>query len=167
MNLTKLRCLLFTAVFLPALSEASVFLRPMALYLYNSQTVSGTSSGSSRMLFDASVGYMSDHGWLLGAIYQNDSQRTSYGPSVGWSTSKDLGPFVAAHYFYKVKDQAAGPIDGSGYQADFGIRAQLSKFVLAFQVAYKHYSYGSSSSSLGGVEAETRVDPSIGLFITF
>lgn len=156
---------------LSGMAQAGVYLRPMGLYTRVTSDYGSGPTSSSRTLFETSAGYLGDKGLMIGAIYQSDNASmatTSYGPSVGWTTSKDFGPFVAAHYFIKssVGDGLAAITSGTGYQADLGLRALVSRMTLALQLSYKSFSYDEELSG-GTAQKISRIDPSIGLFISF
>ncbi|WP_413586127.1 hypothetical protein [Bdellovibrio sp. HCB274] len=137
-------------------------------FFYNSNTAeeSGSSSKTSRMVYDVSAYYMfQGSSWVLGALYQNENSsstasvdRTSYGVSGGYMTKKESGFYMLATYFVSSK---YGDYDGgNGYQVDLGYKVP-TRIPLAFQISYKHFDYSKYDHS------DTLLDPYFGVMIMF
>ncbi len=111
------------------------------------------------MIYDAGAYYkFQGGGWVLGALYQNDSQggttsvnRTSYGASGGWMAPRDSGFFVIGTYF--ISSNYGDYKDGNGFQADLGYKFTPSKIPIGLQISYKSYSYSKYDHS------DTYIDP--------
>ncbi len=128
---------------------------------YNSSNSedSGATSKSSRMVYDMGLYYkFQGSGWVLGALYQNDSTttdssstpRTSYGPSAGYMTRKESGGYIILTYF--ISSTYGDYNEGNGYQVDLGYKVP-TKIPLAFQISSKEYTYSKWNHK------DTKLDP--------
>lgn len=146
------------------------------LGLFYTSEESGTKelSKQSRMLIDAGGGYVSAKGWALGGLYGMEtlsnqsasSSRVSMGPSVGWISTKDSGPYAFLTYFFSTK---ISTYSGSGYQGDLGYKLGLKgAFALTIQFSYKHFSYDQRSSvALTNPYVQNLIDPYVGVMMQF
>lgn len=154
----KIQRLFLLLITLSPLANAGFFLKPMATYRSNSSE--GYKSSTS--IFDIGAGFITEKGWIIGGTYVTENHSTAYGPSVGWTSLKDVGPFVMAHYFVP-KSDAGSSTKISGYKGDLGVKIAMRRLSLAVQLSYRRYESKSDSFSV----PSTYIDPLIGLFITF
>ena len=161
-----MRLVLATCILLlcSSLGRASVYVKPVGMY--ESTSSNGVSNSSTRL--EVGAGYITEKGWVLGGIYVNDTHIVSsgaFGPSAGWTTLNDSGPFIIGHYFLP-SNSASGSASGgkrSGFQVDFGIKAPLRRASLVVQLSYTKYLANAVSSNSGS----SYIRPAFGLFINF
>lgn len=143
------------------------------LYLSTDTDSGGTKSESSRMLLDVNPAYIWPKGWAFGLLYGMDksknsgvaSDRTSYGPSFGWITRKEYGPYVMASYLLKSELEQ---YEGDGIQADLGYKFPLRKIDLGFQLSYKMFNYKKlNGATLSTPYKENKIDPYFILMLQF
>jgi hypothetical protein len=158
---------------LPAVSHANVLLKLSGLYQSDSSG-QGTMSTTSRTLMDFGGYWVSQKGWLVGGLYGSDKtaytsgslERTSYGPSFGWLTRKESGPFVIATYHYSAK--LTQNSTGSGYQFDLGYKFDLRRVGLGLQLSYKHFDFNKAGNvTITPPYKSTQIDPYVSLLIEF
>lgn len=154
----------------PAASRAAGYVRIGAMYLSQKSGNEGsTPSEVTRTLTDFGGGAVSDQGWTLGLLYSTENvspdglSRVSYGPTVGWITRKEDGPYILGTYLLSSK--YTGYDTGTGYQIDLGLKMTFSKISLAPQISIKHYSYPASGG--GAKFVQDYVDPYFVLFFEF
>ncbi|HWU43678.1 MAG TPA: hypothetical protein VN132_09580 [Bdellovibrio sp.] len=136
-------------------------------YTSHTDTTNGSSTKDSRTIYDIGGYYkFSGGGWVLGALYQNDSRggdtsinRTSYGVSGGWMAPRDSGFFLIGTYF--VSSTYGDFKDGNGYQADLGYKFTPGNIPIAMQISYKNYEYSKYNHS------DTFIDPYFVIILDF
>lgn len=147
---------------------ANIFAKAAFTHTSHGTEDNGSSTASSRMIYDLGVYYkfQGAGGWCAGGLYQSDAQggdtsanRTSYGVSGGWMTPKDSGFYLLATYF--VTSTYGDFSDGNGYQADIGYKFTPKKFPLAMQFSYKNYKYDKYD------HADTYIDPYFVVMVDF
>lgn len=88
------------------------------------------------------------------------------GPSFGWLTRKEHGPYILATYFYQAS--LTTNLKGSGYGADLGYKFSLRKLSLGLQISYRHYDFNKAgSASLSPAYTKQTIDPEIALLFEF
>lgn len=140
------------------------------------QTTAAEGNTSSETFVDVGVGYITDKGWVLGAIYaiQNEGfddssygstslGSSAFGPSAGWISQRDSGAFVIGHFFLPKSVDTLGTMKTWGYQGDVGYKILMRRLALAIQMSYKHFSTTSDTLST----STSDIIPTIGLLITF
>ncbi|WP_413559556.1 hypothetical protein [Bdellovibrio sp. HCB209] len=149
-----------------ALAEGS-FAKMTFAYSSHESTDAGTSSKTSRLLYDIGAYYkFQGGGWVLGALYQNDAytstdtqNRTSYGVSGGYMTPRESGVYFLGTYFISSK-LGDTYTEGTGYQIDLGYKFP-TKIPVVLQISYKMYDYSKFDHK------DTYIDPQFGFMIMF
>lgn len=165
MNHRAWRFFVLIMLMVPLAAQASFYLKPVGLYERNE------SGGYARTetIFDLSAGYMTEKGWLLGGIYTSNSSAGMsngpvYGPTLGWSSLKEIGPFVMVHYYVpKSSYPGVSTEKTTGFQGDVGLKIAMRKFSLAVQMSYRKYIQKSDFQSF----SYSFVKPALGLFLVF
>ena len=162
-------CLLLTS---PA-AYSGGYVRLGGMYLSES-TEQSSASKSSRTYLDLGTGTITRRGLTLGLLYSyekinsdaSSAKRTSIGPTVGWVSQKERGPYLLGTYF--LSSQLDEGFTGSGYQVDLGYKILLRKIALALQLSYKKFSYGKQSGqALSPERSDSRIDPYFQIWYEF
>jgi hypothetical protein len=154
-------------------SHAGVLLKPSFLY-QSSSSGQATKSNQTRTILDATLTWVSQKGWLVGGMYASDktsydggsSDLTAMGPSVGWLSRKESGPYIVATYFYEAK--LTTNLKGTGYGADLGYKFDIRKLSLGIQMSYRHYDFTKAgTATLSPAYTKQTIDPEIALLFEF
>jgi hypothetical protein len=169
-----------------------IYFKPTVMYLIdNAENQGGGNSkeNNSRQLIDVGFGFIFEKGLTVGGIYATEKRttetttvsgasstvttdRTSLGAGVGWSSPKEMGPFVMAYYFPQstyVNTTTSYNYSGSGYQLDLGVRFKMKHVYFGLQLSYKFFEYkeytvATTKQSLSDPLKHTNVDPYISVF---
>ncbi len=155
-------------VLIPLKSFSKSYMKLGTIYM-----AENTGSGStSRLWLDIGGGYLNPQGWNLGFLYSTEKSnyaggssvdRSSYGPTLGWSTTKDTGPYLLATYY--LSSSKTNNSKGNGYQIDGGYKFALEKVSLALQLSQKHFKYDDQNGFAG--YTEDRIDPYFVVWVEF
>ena len=148
-------------------ARATVLAKPM--FMYSSTTTDATSYSETYMRID--LGNLSAKGWFYGASFLNAGGSTpgintatnSYGPTFGWASGKEFGPYVFGHYYIPQEDNRLANSKRSGWAADLGYKLLLRRYTFVIEVSYRRESLKSDISTL----SYKYIEPSFGLFLTF
>lgn len=173
-----------------SLAQAGVYIHPSAMYLEDYKSASGVQTTTRRTLIDLTGGYSFDNGIAIGFIFGTEKQKTiaintyytseseasrsSYGPSLGWITPKNSGPYILASYLTN-SDYDALPYSyrGDGFQIDLGFRFAVKSAYMSLQLSYKSFTYKkytymtSPTVELSDPMKHRYVDPYFGFFFDF
>lgn len=140
---------------------------PAVMYLYQSQTNSGSTTTSNRYLADLGLGYVFNSPLYLGALYSYDNTTTtgagitskdvytSYGPSIGLVTENIYMTFT---YFISSQYDTGSSTttsytNGNGYQLSLGYMFSLgSSSYVGPQFSYRSLHYTQRSNPSGSVD---------------
>jgi hypothetical protein len=131
-----------------------------AMYINRDYNDNGTELKSKETDMDLRVTRV-EKSFSYGAIYAtssndaNQSNRTSYGLSVGYYSDKDF--YVNLHYFLSSKYTLSGGTEytkGNGYGLDMGVLSKItSSLYIGLVGTYRSYAY--TELSQGGVTTST------------
>ena len=194
---TLSRNLLFVALIIGAnlvfdtcVAQATIYVRPSLMYLYDRDEDNGSKTSTTRQLIDLGIGYIGQARWALGGLYATERKdvksepasggttttsgnRTSLGPTLGWVSAGDLGFYILGTYFVQSEYvEGSNTYKGNGYEADLGVRIPVRGTFVALQVSYKNFEYKKYSAGGGDVElsrprVHTFIDPYFALFFEF
>lgn len=164
----------FLAVFFVSTSAlADGYFKGGFLYQNDKSGSEGTSSSLSRQLMEFGGGYL-DAGWMYGFLYAMDNtsagsgataSRTAMGPSIGWMSTKDTGPYAMATYFYSA---TMDTLTGSGYQLDVGYKFAVRRISFGAQLSKKYITFDKSSgTAITPKYIEDKIDPYFIMIVTF
>ncbi len=128
---------------------------------------------TARTLFDINALYSNDKGFAGGFLYQMDRigghgfsySNTHYGPTVGWISQRDIGPYVLLHYILNPTPRPNDAVTYRMAQGDVGLRVLLRKFFLTVQFSYKYFSAASKTETWK--DTNVHIDPSFGIMVPF
>lgn len=149
------------------LARAAVLVKPM--FMYSSTTTDQTSYSGTYTRID--LGYLSAKGWFYGGSFLNaggtlpgiSAATNSYGPTFGWTSIREFGPYLFAHYYIPQKDMRLANSKRSGWAADLGYKLLLRRYTFVVEVSYRGESIKSDITTL----SFRYIEPSFGLFLTF
>lgn len=156
-------------------AEASGFVHLGAMYMTESVGSGSSTSDAERTLLDVGGGYISPKGWVAGFMYGtekyertgSDSNRTSIGPTLGWVSRKDNGPYVLGSYFLTLK-MSPGDYKGNGTQFDIGYKFQIDRVAFAAQISKKNFTYTEGNgANLNPNFVDNKLDPYFVVWIEF
>lgn len=170
--------LITSSIFLVASLYASTsfaegYFRLGGVYLMDESGDEGDTSDSTRTLLDIGGGYISPKGWTIGALYGTEKlevsgssvDRTAMGPTVGWISRRESGPYILGTYFLSVERDT---LKGKGYQVDIGYKFALRRISFAPQLSYRSLTYDEiSGQSLTPKYLEKKIDPYFVLLFEF
>lgn len=165
--------ILLSALFSSNLAHADGYFKAGLMYMNDKSGSEGTPGDTTRTMMDFGAGYHDPKGWVLGALYSSDkissggasADRTAMGPTVGWMTTKDNGPFIMATYFYTA---TYSPMTGSGYKLDFGYKFMIGKVGLGAQLSKTTITYDKTNdTAMSPKYIEDKLDPFFVMIITF
>lgn len=164
----------FMAVFFVSTSAmADIYLKGAFLYQNDKSGNDGTSNSLSRTVMDFAAGYMDPKGWMYGGLYSNDSytsgstsaSRTAMGPSIGYMSTKENGPFGMFTYFYTA---TMGTMGGSGTQLDVGYKFAVRKMSFGAELSKKNITFDKSNGvALTTKYVEDKLDPYVFMMVVF
>lgn len=166
----------FLAVFLASTSAfADGYFKAGLMYMNDKSGTEGSEGDITRTLMDLGAGYIEPKGWTIGFLYSSDKyssagasvDRTAMGPTVGWMTTKDNGPYALATYFYTASYSSAS-MTGSGYQLDFGYKFAIRKVAFGAQLSKKHITFDKSNGqAMDPKYIEDKLDPYFVMLVNF
>jgi len=151
---------------------------PAFMYLYSNTTDGGSTSTTSRVLADISLGYKFSSPIYLGGLYSYDSTSTtsssstttdtfgSYGPSLGLLTDN---VYLIFTYFVASTETTSNHSysSGSGFQVVLGYKFDMgSSWGLGPQVNYRSLAYTKDGNSTVDHHYTTLL-PYVSLWFTF
>lgn len=173
-----MRKLYISAFFIFALTSnfafADGYLRLGGLYLKDSSGSEDAPGDITRTMIEIGGGYIQPKGWTIGALYSTDKyssgggslDRTAMGPTVGWMTMKDNGPYVLATYFMSAS--RSDNLTGSGYQLDLGYKFAVRKVSFGGQLSKKSITFDKANgASFSPKYVEDKIDPSFVILVAF
>lgn len=153
---------------------ATGFLKLSGSYQSSESGSEGATNESSVTRLDLNAGVITQKGWVLGAMYGTDKyksdgstlDRTGIGPTLGWVSRKEMGPYILATYFLSL--ERSDDYEGKGFQVDLGYRFALRKVSISPQISYKDFTYDKvGGATLSPNFIDKRIDPYIALWIEF
>lgn len=173
----------------PAFAHAGGFFRPAFSYTIDHDKSASSDTTETRRMIDFGGGYISEKGLTILGQYSlekkktetstptgsttTDADRTSLGVGAGWTSLRDVGPYLHGIYYLQSEDVVSGTTyKGDGYEADLGLKVAIRKVSIAFQLTYRHFKYtkstaGSTTTTLTQPREQTNLDPTIALFLEF
>lgn len=129
----------------------------------------------SRLLLDLGGGWIANSGLTLGFLYStekysisngNSSDRTSFGPNIGYASKKDEGWYFIGTYF--LSSTTTTGFKGTGNQIDIGYKFAINKVSFAPQLSRKQFTYTTQNGNdLNPTYTEGRIDPYFVVWIDF
>lgn len=171
--MTKFIYAAILSALLPLPAFADGYLRLQGMYL-SSETGTEPKTKTTRTLIDLGAGWVSSNGWTLGALYATEkmkfdshtSNRTSMGPTIGWVTRREAGPYILGTYF--VTSEFDDGFEGTGYQFDLGYKFSIRRISLALQLSYRAFEYDEyDGNSVSPAYTDKRIDPYFALWFDF
>jgi hypothetical protein len=164
----------FLFMFLASASAfADGYFKAGLLYQSDKSGSEGSSGGSTRQVMDFAAGYLDPKGWMYGVLYSSDNyssggnsaNRTAMGPSIGWMSPKDNGPYMAATYFYTA---TLSPMTGSGFQLDLGYKFAVRRVAFGAQLSKKQITFDKANgNAMSPKYIEDKLDPYVVMVVTF
>lgn len=171
-------------------SWADFYLKPNIYYNQNksqSPSLGGISNEDTRtsQILDLSAYYAFGGSWLVGATtgmetitstYFNTTYTKRYmGPSVGWISSSDSGPFFIASYLNSCTmtgNQNTSYKKATCYEVDLGYRIKFKSFGIGPQLSYRYFEFkqyetGTFVYDLTFSDLDADLRPMISLFFSF
>ena len=159
-----------------ARASASGYVRASGSYLSQSDS---SVYDQTRALIDVGSGSVTENGWTIGLLYgyekdsggenktgsSNSVSRSSIGPTFGWTSKKEMGPFILGTYF--LSSTRSDGYSGSGMQLDTGYKMAVGSVELALQLSYKRFSYNKLSGASTAAFNQSFFDPYFGLWFSF
>lgn len=145
------------------------------LYQSDKSATEGSTGGTNRQLLELGAGYLDDKGWMYGLMQSTDTyssnsgggsaSRTAMGPSIGWMSSKENGPYGMFTYFYTA---TMDTMTGSGFQIDVGYKFAVRKLAFGFQLSKKQITFDKSGgAAMSPKYIEDKIDPTFVMIVTF
>jgi len=166
----------FIVAFLTSTSAfADGYFKAGLLYSSDKSGTEGSAGDTTRNVMEFAVGYLNPKGVAYGVLHSTDKttfgggsiERTAMGPSIGWVSPKDNGPFVMATYFYSAKYNT-GNMTGTGFGLDFGYKFSVRKVSFGAQLSKKQITYDKADGNpMEPKYIEDKLDPSFIMLITF
>ncbi|MBS1970633.1 MAG: hypothetical protein JSU04_10015 [Bdellovibrionales bacterium] len=169
----KLTFAFLVAFFSTTSAFADGYFKGALLYQNNKSGSEGSQGSTVRQVIDFAAGYLDPKGWMYGVLYSTDStssgggslNRTAMGPSIGWISNKDNGPYIMATYFYTAK---MDPMEGSGFGLDVGYKFAVRRIAFGFQLSKRNITYDKANGAAMGVKyVEDKLDPAFVMIVTF
>lgn len=178
-TLTRVFLVLFSLISLNAFADG--MFRFDFGYVMDDKAQGATDNKETRQLMDFAGGYIWPVGFVVLGQYAmekdistgggttNESNRTSYGPGIGWISRQAVGAYITGTYYFSSKYVASGiNYDGTGYQLDVGLRVDLSKVFLLAGMSYEAFEYTkNNSTALSPSVKHSHIDPRIGVQFEF
>lgn len=168
--------IIFFIQIISSLAFAGGYMRLSGMYMSSSyQLTDGSTVEGTRTMYDLSAGFVDDKGWTIGALYGTEKEsnadgtqsmdRSGFGPSGGWITTKDSGFYGLFTYFL---NPTLGSYKGTGYQLDVGYKFMIKKISFAPQLSKKHFTYTElSGQKLANNYVTDRLDPYFVVWVDF
>jgi hypothetical protein len=165
MTKTYIYILLSAATLFSQAAIAGGYFRLGAMYIAEQRGLEGATSDVTRTMWDIGGGYVGSQGWTVGLLYGTEKinsgssfDRSSFGPSVGWATRKDDGPYAMGTYF--LSPTMSGGFKGTGYQFDVGYKFKIRNISFAPQISKKHFEYDDQNGqAIDPKFIDDRIDP--------
>lgn len=164
----------FLVAFLTTTSAfADGYFKGALLYQNDKSGTEGAQGSTTRQVIDIAAGYLDPKGWMYGLLYAMDSSsagggslnRTAMGPSIGWMSMKDNGPYIMATYFYTAK---MDPMEGTGFGLDVGYKFAVRRIAFGFQLSKRTITYDKANgAAMSPKYVEDKLDPAFVMLVTF